>query len=47
MLERGGKVRATVVPDRTKATMQPIVGANVEPGTQIYSDEHGHQWLME
>jgi transposase-like protein len=46
MLERGGRVRATVVPDRTKATMQPIVGANVEPGSQIYSDEHGHQWKM-
>jgi transposase-like protein len=46
MLERGGTVRATVVPDRTKATMQPIVGANVEPGTQIYSDEHGESWRM-
>jgi transposase-like protein len=39
MLERGGKVRATVVPERTKAIMQPIVKANVEPGTQIHSDE--------
>lgn len=47
MLERGGRVLATVVPDRTKATMQPIMGANVEPGTQVYSDEHGHQWRME
>jgi len=47
MLERGGTVRATVIPDRTKATMQPIVGANVEPGTTIYSDEHGYQWCME
>jgi transposase-like protein len=47
MLERGKTVRATVVPDRTKATMQPIVGANVEPGTQIYSDEHGQNWRMD
>jgi transposase-like protein len=47
MLERGKTVRATVVPDRTKATMQPIVGANVEPGSTVYSDEHGHQWRME
>ena len=31
---------------RTKATMQPIIGANVEPGTQVYSDEHGDQWRM-
>ena len=41
MLERGKTVRAIVVPDRKKATMQPIVGANVEPGTQVYSDEFG------
>ena len=46
MLQRGGKIRAGVIPDRTKATMQPIVGANVEPGTQIYSDEHGEAWRM-
>jgi transposase-like protein len=46
MLERGGRVRASVIPDRTKATMQPIVGANVEPGSQIYSDEHGENWQM-
>jgi len=46
MLERGKTVRATVIPDRTKATMQPIVGANVEPGSQIYSYEHGEAWRM-
>jgi transposase-like protein len=46
MLERKGNVRATVIPDRTKATMQPIVGANVEPGTKVYSDEHGEHWKM-
>lgn len=46
MLERGGKVRATVVADRGKETMQSIVGANVEPGTQIYSDEHARNWKM-
>lgn len=32
MLERGKTVRATVVPDRTKATIQPIVRGNVEKG---------------
>ena len=31
MLERKGKVRATVIPDRTKATMQPIVGPTWNP----------------
>jgi transposase-like protein len=46
MLECGKTVRATVIPDRTKATMRPIVGANVEPGSQIYSDEHGEAWRM-
>ncbi|HTX38515.1 MAG TPA: IS1595 family transposase [Bryobacteraceae bacterium] len=47
MLERGKKVRATVIPDRTKAIMQPIVKANVESGSQIFSDEHGHNWKMD
>ncbi len=47
MLERGKTVRATVVPDRTTAVMQPIIGANVEPGTHIYSDEHGNHWRMD
>ena len=46
MLERGGKVRASVIPDRTKASMQPIVRGSVEPGTAIYSDEHGYNWKM-
>jgi ISXO2-like transposase domain len=27
--------------------MQPIVGANVEPSTQIHSDEFGETWRME
>jgi hypothetical protein len=29
MLERGGKVRASVIPDRTKVSMQPIVRGSV------------------
>ena len=47
MLERDGRVRATVVPDRTKATIRPIVGGSVEPGTTIHSDEHGDNWRMD
>ncbi len=47
MLERGKQVRATVVPDRVKGTIRPIVKANVEPGTAIYSDEHGNHWRMD
>jgi transposase-like protein len=46
VLERGGKVRASVVPDRTKASMQPVIRGSVEPGAQIYSDEHGTSWKM-
>jgi hypothetical protein len=47
MLERGGKVVASVIPDRTKASMQPIIRGNVEVGTEIHSDEHGHNWRMD
>jgi hypothetical protein len=47
MLERGKTVRATVIPDRTKKIMQPIVRANVEPGTQVFSDEWAGQWRMD
>ncbi len=47
MLERGGTVRATVIPDRTKATMQPIIRANVEPGSEIHSDEFANFWKMD
>jgi transposase-like protein len=30
MLQRGGKVRASVIPDRTKASIQPIVRGSVD-----------------
>src|SRR5579872_4246614 len=33
MLERDGRVRASVIPDRTKPSIQPIVRGSVEPGT--------------
>lgn len=47
MLERGGRVRASVIPDRTKTSIQPIVRGSVERGSQIHSDEHGEQWRMD
>jgi transposase-like protein len=37
-LERGGKVRATVAPDRTRATLHGYVRDNVEPGATVYTD---------
>ncbi|HUP03886.1 MAG TPA: IS1595 family transposase [Bryobacteraceae bacterium] len=46
MLERGGRVRATVVPDRTKSTMQPVVRGNVGRGSDIFADEHVYNWKM-
>lgn len=47
ILERGKKVRATVVPDRKKPTMQNFVRENVKPGSQVFSDEHAYQWKMD
>jgi transposase-like protein len=44
LLERHGegksKVRAQVVPDRFKSTIQPIIKENVEPKSNVYTDEH-------
>ena len=47
MLEREGKVRATVIPDRTKGVMQENVRPRVEAGSSIYSDEAGSYWRMD
>ncbi|HMH08839.1 MAG TPA: IS1595 family transposase [Terriglobales bacterium] len=40
-LERGGKVRTEIVPDRHRDTVQPIVKKHVQAGTDLYSDELG------
>lgn len=47
MLERAGKVRASVIPDRTKASIQPIVRGSVKRGAEIHSDEWGDSWRMD
>jgi transposase-like protein len=39
MRERGGNVKAMVIPDRTKETLLPIIHENVEAGTIIMTDE--------
>ena len=39
VLERKGRVRATVVPTRRKADVQGEVRKHVEPGSTIYTDE--------
>jgi transposase-like protein len=41
VLERGGKIRTQVIPDRLKTTLQPIVREHVEAGSALYTDEMG------
>lgn len=42
------KVRVSHVPDRKKATLQPIIKDNVERGSAVYTDEHlGYDGLTE
>ncbi len=39
MLERGGKVRANTIEDRTKRTIQPAVQKHIELGSHVITDE--------
>jgi transposase-like protein len=41
ILERKGHVRAQVVPDRLKETIQPIVREHVKAGTALFTDDLG------
>jgi len=41
VLERGGKVRTEVIPDRNKETLQPIVRQHVQAGAALFTDEMG------
>jgi transposase-like protein len=41
LLERGGKVRTQVIPDRQKNTLQPIVKEHVQLGAALFTDEMG------
>jgi hypothetical protein len=47
LLEREGKVRATMIQDRSRVVMQEAVRGNVEKGSTVYSDEHGGFWRMD
>jgi len=47
MLERKGQVRATIIPDRSKDSMQPLVLGNVERGSQVFTDEWAGCWRMD
>jgi transposase-like protein len=39
MLERGGRVRAKVMPNRKRESVQPEIRKHVQAGTALYSDE--------
>jgi len=41
ILERGGRVRTQVIPDRLKETLQPIVREHVAAGAALFTDEMG------
>jgi transposase-like protein len=47
MLQRGGKVRATVIADRSKTTLQPIVEQNVRKGSRVFTDELVAYWGLD
>ena len=41
ILERGGRVRTQVIPERLKHTLQPIVEEHVQTGAALFTDEMG------
>jgi transposase-like protein len=47
VLQRGGKVRTSIAANRTKTGIQDLVRANVDPGTEVFSDEHAQAWRMD
>ena len=47
ILQRGGKVRATVINDREKDTLQPIVRQHVRKGSHVYTDELVSYWGLD
>src|SRR5713101_1746414 len=48
ILERGGQVRAQVIPDRKGETLQPLIKKHVESGSAVFTDElHGYWGLEE
>lgn len=48
ILERGGRVRTQVIPDRQRHTVQPIVKEHVQTGAALFTDEMiGYKGLSE
>jgi transposase-like protein len=40
MIERGGEVRVQHVRDPRRRSLDPVIRANIEPGSSVYSDSH-------
>jgi transposase-like protein len=47
MLERGGKVKTAVIANRDKVTLHGHVNANVEAGSNVFTDELVSYWGLE
>ena len=41
MIERDGEVRVQHVRDPRRRSLDPVILANVEPGSSVYTDQHG------
>ena len=39
MQEREGNVITQVVPNTKQSTLEPIIKANIKPGSNVYTDE--------
>lgn len=39
MIERGGNLICKVVPNTQQNTLEPIIRANIQRGSNVYSDE--------
>lgn len=39
MVERGGKMKAQVIPNVKRKTLEPIIEANVQKGSEVHTDE--------
>jgi transposase-like protein len=47
MLERKGRIRATVIPDRSTPVMRDHVRGNIDQGSVLFSDDHAGHWKMD
>jgi transposase-like protein len=46
LLERGGHVRANVLPNRKRAALHGEIEKNIEPGSSVYTDDFMSYWEL-